>query len=346
MARTDSERYAFLGDREDEAGLQAGGAAEQEETGQGGTGTLSPGTTEGGDTGAGETSPARTWIPDAPANDYDGYNALVEEYLGKPLTPKERARRERGATAAQAVGALGNVMSAFSNLAFTGGVAPSQELPDLPDVQKHIDNFRNREGKNREAYIRARMQTSAMKRQDYANQLKRAELARKVAKDEMEDKNKKALSDAKIQLMGAQRDKNAEQQAYWQAKTNALEQGLPYDLAEKQARAALYYYRARGGGSGGGNLVPVQVVDPATGRLVTIRVTGNKAADLLSAQEGDESNLSTTHATDAWGGKSSRTTERGKSARQKSAEHTRKAREEADRKKKGESYSHTKALGL
>lgn len=377
MARTDSNRYAFLEDNEGHKETyapysgKAPSQAQADSTDGGSEEPLSPlrlpeenykpQTPWSGTNPASEPAPAkqdnggRTFEKyyealGEPDSDYEQYNKLVEKYLGKPMDAKEQARRERGATAAHAVGALGNVMSAFSNLAFTGGVAPSQKLPELPNVQEHIDNFRNRVERNRDAYIRAKMQTNAMKKQDYEHKLKRADLARKMANDENEYANKKALADARIQLQNAAREGQEEKTNYWRAKVNALEQGLPYDLAEKQARASYYNFRARGGSSSGGaNLVSVQIADPVTGELRTIRVTGNKAAELLGAQEGDESNKTTTNSLDAYGGESSRTTERGKSAKQKSAEHTRRVREEQERKKKqakGKDYSHTKGLGL
>ena len=49
--------------------------------------------------------------------------------LEKPITPEEEARRERAARAVQGVAGLGNLMSAFANLTFTGKGAPSQTLP-------------------------------------------------------------------------------------------------------------------------------------------------------------------------------------------------------------------------
>lgn len=49
--------------------------------------------------------------------------------IQKPITPEEEARRERAARAIQGVAGLGNLMSAFANLTYTGKGAPSQTLP-------------------------------------------------------------------------------------------------------------------------------------------------------------------------------------------------------------------------
>ncbi|MBO7197166.1 MAG: hypothetical protein J6V80_07615, partial [Clostridia bacterium] len=38
----------------------------------------------------------------------------------KPITPEEESRRERAARAVQGIAGLGNLMSAFANLTFTG----------------------------------------------------------------------------------------------------------------------------------------------------------------------------------------------------------------------------------
>ena len=287
---------------------------------------------------------------------YDNFAELVGQYTDKPLTQEERARRERAATAAQGMGALGNAISAFSNLAFTGGVAPSQKLPALPDTDKDIQAFRARIDKNRAAYLNNLLQGEGLKRQAEEIGLKRRDLARKEANDEREAKNKKDLNDAKIERMRHLNDKDDSGKAYWDAKVQALEEGLPLDLAEKRARVAKYNaeaYRARnGGGGGGGNYVPVEIVDPATGKLKTIYVTGNKAADIYAGQEGDDSNRSSSESVDAFGGKSTKTTEKGKTAKQKSAEHTRQVREEKEKQKQkqqkpqngGQKAANSKAL--
>jgi hypothetical protein len=81
------------------------------------------------------------------------YQELVNTYATKPLTPEEEERRVKAATSAQGWGALGNGLSALSNLFFVGGVAPSQKLPDLPDTNRDIQMFRDRVNKNRAAYL-------------------------------------------------------------------------------------------------------------------------------------------------------------------------------------------------
>lgn len=77
--------------------------------------------------------------------------------LKKPITPEEEARRERAARAVQGVAGLGNVMTAFSNLAFTGKGAPSQTLPtqQTDAMGKGITSWQDKLASEREKYAAA-----------------------------------------------------------------------------------------------------------------------------------------------------------------------------------------------
>ena len=86
--------------------------------------------------------------------------AWLSEYvnsLKKPITPEEEARRERAARAVQGVAGLGNVMTAFSNLAFTGKGAPSQTLPtqQADAMGKEITSWQDKLASEREKYAAA-----------------------------------------------------------------------------------------------------------------------------------------------------------------------------------------------
>lgn len=279
-------------------------------------------------------------VPQADLSDYNTLNDLVEKYYaGAVLSPKEQARRERAATAAQGVGALGNAISAFSNIAFTGGVAPSQKLPELPDANKDIQAFRAQVDKNRAAYVNAMLAVKGLKNKAQNTALRQAEYQRKVYNDAVAAQNKKDLNDATIGFKRAQAAKDEAMQSYYQTKEEALREGMPLDLAEKRARTALYNYRAQGGGSsGGGNRVPIQIVDNATGELKTIYVTGNEAKRYYESLYPDDSNTSKSTSSESYGGTevSKKTTERetGKTARAKSGEATLEARKKAEEEKK------------
>lgn len=284
------------------------------------------------------TPAASLSVPQADLSDYDALNDLVDKYYaGSVLSPKEQARRERAAEAAQGIGALGNAISAFSNIAFTGGTAPSQKLPELHDANKDIQSFRAQVDKNRAAYINAILSTKGLKAKAESNALKQAEYNRKVYNDAVAAQNKKDLNEAVIGRYKAQADKDGAMQAFYEAKEQALREGLPLDLALKRAQIAKTNYQARGGNSGR-NSVPIQVRDNATGELKTIYVTGNEAKRYYDSLYPDESNTSTSTSSERYGDTeiSSKTTtrERGKSSREKSGEATLDARKKAQEGKK------------
>ena len=228
-------------------------------------------------------------------DDYQAFNNLVEQYAGEALSEKERERRERAAVVSQGIGALGNAINAFSNIASVGGVAPSQKLPELPNVSKDIDNFRAYIDRNKAAYINAMMNAGAMKRKDRELAVREADYNRRVWKDEQEAEQKKNLNDAKIARMNAQNSKDAATAAYWEARVQALEEGQPLDEAIKRAKAAYYNYRAQGGSSSGNKLHKIRKFNAATGEYEDIYVTGNEASRYLDSlsEDPDVANTST-----------------------------------------------------
>lgn len=288
-----------------------------------------------------------------PVSDYDNFSELVKQYTSAPMTEEEQKRRERGAAAAQSMGALGNVLSAFSNLAFTGGVAPSQKLPDLPDANKDVQAFRTQVEKSRQAYLNNLLQGRALKQKGEELGLKRADLVRKVNAEDKRWEIQDMLTDAKIKTMQAASAKDEATRKKLEREADNIVALAQKKLQLMDSQIGLNNQRARYVGSDGSGKSIIEIADPVTGELKKYGVTGNKAVDILMGQEIDESNKTTTKSVDAFGGKSSKTTERGKSAKQKSGEHTRALREKEEAKKKAETrkkpnnnMSHTRALGL
>lgn len=288
-----------------------------------------------------------------PVSDYDNFSELVKQYTSAPMTEEEQKRRERGAAAAQSMGALGNVLSAFSNLAFTGGVAPSQKLPDLPDTNKDVQAFRTQVEKSRQAYLNNLLQGRALQQKGEELGLKRADLVRKANAEDKRWEIQDMLTDAKLKRMQAASAKDDATRKKLEQEADNLVAFAQKKLQLMDSQIGLNNQRASHVGSSGSGREDIQLADVATGKLRTINVTGNKAADILMNQEIDESNKTTTKSVDAFGGKSSKTTERGKSAKQKSGEHTRALREKEEAKKKAKTgkkpnnnMSHTRALGL
>lgn len=288
-----------------------------------------------------------------PVSDYDNFSELVKQYTSAPMTEEEQKRRERGAAAAQSVGALGNVLSAFSNLAFTGGAAPSQKLPDLPDANKDVQAFRTQVEKSRQAYLNNLLQGRALQQKGEELGLKRADLVRKVNAEDKRWEIQDMLTDAKIKRMQAATAKDEATRKKLEREADNIVALAQKKLQLMDSQIGLNNQRARHVGSDGSGKSIIEIADPVTGELKKYGVTGNKAVDILMGQEIDESNKTTTKSVDAFGGKSSKTTERGKSAKQKSGEHTRALREKEEAKKKAKTgkkpnnnMSHTRALGL
>ena len=288
-----------------------------------------------------------------PVSDYDNFSELVKQYTSAPMTEEEQKRRERGAAAAQSVGALGNVLSAFSNLAFTGGVAPSQKLPDLPDANKDVQAFRTQVEKSRQAYLNNLLQGRALQQKGEELGLKRADLVRKVNAEDKRWEIQDMLTDAKIKTMQAASAKDEATRKKLEREADNIVALAQKKLQLMDSQIGLNNQRASHVGSDGSGKSIIEIADPVTGELKKYGVTGNKAVDILMGQEIDESNKTTTKSVDAFGGKSSKTTERGKSAKQKSGEHTRALREKEEAKKKAKTgkkpknnMSHTRALGL
>ena len=252
-----------------------------------------------------EVTPAKTVTPTKistlvntdDGDDYQAFNNLVEQYAGEALSEKEREKRERASVVSQGIGALGNAINAFSNIASVGGVAPSQKLPGLPNVSKDIDNFRAYIDRNKAAYINAMMNAGAMKRRDRELAVREADYNRRVLKDEQEAEQKKNLNDAKIARMNAQNSKDAATAAYWEAKVQAVEEGLPLEAAKKRAITAYYNFRAQGGSSSGNKLHRIPKYNAITGETEDIWVTGNEASRYYDSLSEDPNAANTSRST-------------------------------------------------
>lgn len=100
--------------------------------------------------------------------------------IQKPITPEEEERRERASRAVQGVAGLGNLMSAFANLTFTGKGAPSQTLPtqQVDAMGKEMTSWKDKLKAEREKYqaaeLGAKVEQWKMEQEErrYADQLK------------------------------------------------------------------------------------------------------------------------------------------------------------------------------
>ncbi len=149
--------------------------------------------------GGGE--PTSTGLTQPDQSDYTFNQDFFRAYFQRPVSEEEEVRRKRGAAAASAIGHLGNVMSAFSNLAFAGE-APSQTLPTVPtpDFLSFSDRLRQQRQQYGSGLLAARTRDIS----EYTNALtayQREQLARQnAALKRMESERQAARDAAKLAL--------------------------------------------------------------------------------------------------------------------------------------------------
>lgn len=142
-----------------------------------------------------ETKPEETVQPNSanqtettqPVTESQWFENFYKQNMLTPITPEEEQRRVRGAQAAQAIGHLGNVLSSFSNLVFTDKGAPSQTLPNVPDL--NIRTFEDRIAEKRRQYIAGQM---SARNNDRKALIDRINLELKQKDDERKDDLNKA----------------------------------------------------------------------------------------------------------------------------------------------------------
>lgn len=141
-----------------------------------------------------------------PAPSVYDWNQEFTQWLDAPLTAEERAKRERAAHAVAGVGALGNVLSAFSNLAFAGDAAPSQTIPQAPDAGGMVQRERDYWDKVRDRYLTWKMQDRQMdaREKQIAQQAAQynARLQYQAEKDKLDREFKQAVEDARQKMKG------------------------------------------------------------------------------------------------------------------------------------------------
>lgn len=192
--------------------------------------------------------------------------------LQKPITPEEEARRERAARAVQGVAALGNLMSAFANLTFTGKGAPSQTLPtqSVDAMSDKMTSWKDKLKAEREKYQAAelgakaqqwkmaqdeRRYADALKQQGIENELKlgNLEISRAKLAHDIDYANQMLDLRAKELIQNGTKADRAWEQAL--AELGLKREQLKLSREELAARKDGSYYS--GGGSGSSKWTPV-----------------------------------------------------------------------------------------
>lgn len=190
----------------------------------------------------------------------------------KPITPEEEARRERAARAVQGVAGLGNLMSAFANLTFTGKGAPSQTIPtqSVDAMTDRTTSWKDKLKAEREKYQAAelgakveqwkmaqdeRRYADALKQQGIENELKlgNLEISRAKLAHDIDYANQMLDLRAKELIQNGTKADRAWEQAL--AELGLRREQLKLSREELAARKDGSYYS--GGGSGSSKWTPV-----------------------------------------------------------------------------------------
>lgn len=180
--------------------------------------------------------------------DYGWFNDFSNDYFETPLTPEERARRERAAYISSGVANLGNAIGALGNMFAARGGAPAQKLPTMPDVDQKVSAFRQHADKVRDDYLRSRMSVQrarddAFDREDarwlrlkQANDLDEYREASNEIK-RMRVETERALQDAKNKYWEARARGEDERANWYAARAYEAEQLLGYKIHSEEANA-------------------------------------------------------------------------------------------------------------
>lgn len=116
--------------------------------------------------------PPRPTLP-AGYGDYGWFDDFASQYFEKPLTPEERARRERAAYISSGVANLGSAIGALGNMFYARGGAPAQKLSTMPDVDQKVSSFRQYADKVRNDYLNSRLAVQKAKEEAFDKEDKR-----------------------------------------------------------------------------------------------------------------------------------------------------------------------------
>ena len=262
-------------------------------------------------------------IPDGPSlvtpeqlnKDNYHWNQDLLNYLETPLTEEQRARRTRAAHAVAGVGALGNMLNAFSNLAFAGNAAPSQTLPKAPDAGAAVAKERERWDKVAKDYANARMQGRQMDLREwqmaqqaenervkglneaektrYQANVQRYGLEYQQARDAIKDEQDKKRFDLEVEKFGFQKE-NARADRALRARSIAIQEAANRREQEKHndimKNGGDYNYRSAGRGynSGAGKAAVGELMNsPSSSYRVNAKLSVNEVHNLYNGLPDD-----------------------------------------------------------
>lgn len=197
-----------------------------------------------GQTTAEPTSTTTTTAPEgSDGSRRMSYTELFKQYYGDgdTRTEEEKKKEAKKKKREQIFAAIGDGISALSNLFFATKGAPNMYNPTKTQSATVKDKWdkieADREAKKKEyfnGYLKASEADDRERKWQRQLGLDKIAADEKKAKQERED----ALAEAKRGLLAAQTAKNDAQAAFWQTKDEALVDGLPLDVALKKAKIA------------------------------------------------------------------------------------------------------------
>lgn len=195
--------------------------------------------------------------PEKPAGygDYGWFDNFSNDYFEPPLTPEERARRERVAYISSGVANLGSAIGALGNMFLASKGAPAQKLSTVPDVDQKVSAFRQHADKVRDDYLRSRM--AVQKAQDDLYDKEDARWLRLKQMNDLSDyreasneikrmraETERALQDAKNKYWEARARGEDERANWYAARAYEAEQLLGYKMHSQEALTAARYASA------------------------------------------------------------------------------------------------------
>lgn len=207
-----------------------------------------------------------TDMPDP--SEYHQFQDLYSQLYEKPITPEEEDRRKRAASAVEGVGHLGNVLSAFSNLIFTGKGAPSQELPKVPNSR--LQTFEDRIAEKRRMYASGLMGAKARDLQDWKDAYT------------MRYNQKKAIDDRAMELMKLNTNMNL-QQARLQAQQDIAAKRAEETKRHNQAMESIGWTNAQTAKTNKDKVVDSAMSDDGTIYTRNTKLTDNEAMQIVQS---------------------------------------------------------------
>lgn len=175
---------------------------------------------------------------------YGDVNDFIDErvkyYKSLQESEEERAKREKREKRGMILASLGDALGSFHNAyAYAKGEKP-MELPSLTERMKaRYEKAKAKRDENSDKVFSYLMQREKLMDEKHTRDLQDKNYALNLMKEQRYDsdqKNKNALSEARIGYYNAQSDKNETLKDFYKAKINYLEMGYDLDRAEAMAR--------------------------------------------------------------------------------------------------------------